>query len=246
MRAVAKLTWIEIKLFLRDPVTVVFALILPIIFLFVLAEVFTSSPSVGLYRGARPIDFYVTAYIGIAMAAVGLISVPAQLAGYREAGVLRRFRASSIPRWVIFASQMIFALIVVAITGTLMVIATALVYGLEKPESIGACAIAISLGALCVIVLGLCLGTLLPSARAAQLAGMILFFLSLLLSGAGPPPELLGDGLNTVANLLPLTHVIRLIQDPWLGSGWNNTAMSIVLGITFVSAGLMMLFSRSE
>ena len=40
MSALAKLTWIEIKLFLRDPVAVVFALVLPVIFLFVLAEVF--------------------------------------------------------------------------------------------------------------------------------------------------------------------------------------------------------------
>jgi len=35
----------------------------------------------------------------------------------------------------------------------------------------------------------------------------------LLLAGAGPPPELLGDGLTSIENLLRLTHVrIRLEQ----------------------------------
>ena len=127
-----------------------------------------------------------------------------------------------------------------------MVSTTAFVYGLSPPGSIGACLIAILLGALCVVSLGLCLGTLLRSARAAQLAGLILFFLSLLLSGAGPPPEMLGTGLNSVAELLPLTHVIRLIQDPWLGFGWNNHEMFIVLGIMAASLYFTSRFSKSE
>ena len=184
------------------------------------------------------------AYIGIAMASVGLISVPAQLAGYREAGILRRFRASSIPRWVVFGSQAILALIVMTVTGAVMVGAAAAGYGLGRPESIGTCAIAILLGACAVIALGLGLGTLLPSVRAAQLAGMILFFLSLLLSGAGPPPEMMTAALNRVADFLPMTHVIRLIQGPWLNFGWDYTAMWVVLAMTAISVGLVMRFSN--
>ena len=42
--AVRALSWIELKLFLREPITVVFTLALPPLVLFVLAEVFGNTP----------------------------------------------------------------------------------------------------------------------------------------------------------------------------------------------------------
>ena len=45
MRAVRALSWIELKLFLREPITVVFTLALPPIVLYVLAEVFGNVPT---------------------------------------------------------------------------------------------------------------------------------------------------------------------------------------------------------
>ena len=244
MKTLAKLTWIEAKLFLRDPITVVFTLLLPLIFLFVLAEVFTRTPTQGLYRGANAIDFYASAYIGTVISAVGLISLPAHIASYREAGVLRRFRASSIPKWCVFGSQLIISIVIIVLSSVILMAATAFAYGLEMPESIHAVIVAVLLGALTFAVLGFCLGTLLPSRRAAQLAGLILFFMMLLLSGAGPPAELLGDTMTSISSLLPLTHVIRLIQDPWLGFGWNNTELLIVLGILVASGAISFRFFR--
>lgn len=240
MKTFAKLTWVEAKLFLRDPITVVFTFLLPLIFLFVLAEVFTRAPSQGLYRGVNPIDFYAAAYIGTVMSAVGLISLPVHIAGYRDAGVLRRFRASSIPKWYVFGSQIIISLVTIILSSAVLIAATAFSYGLKTPESINGVVAAVLLGALTFTVLGFCLGILLPTPRAAQLAGLILFFVMLLLSGAGPPAELLGDTLTSIANLLPQTHVVKLIQDPWLGFGWNNTELLIVLGI-LVTSGLLAL-----
>ena len=246
MNTLAKLTWIEAKLFLRDPIPVVFTLLLPLIFLFVLAEVFTRTATQGLYRGANPIDFYASAYIGTVISAVGLISLPVHIASYREAGVLRRFRASSISKWGVFGSQIIISLVVIVLSSTVLIIATALAYDLKTPESIPAVVAAVLLGALTFAVLGVFLGTVLPTPRAAQLAGLILFFMMLLLSGAGPPSELLGDTLNSVANLLPLTHVVKLIQDPWLGFGWNRTELLIVLGILVTSGVLASRFFKWE
>jgi hypothetical protein len=43
-----------------------------------------------------------------------------------------------------------------------------------------------------------------------------LFFVMIFIAGAGPPPEVLSDPLRRIADLLPLTHAIRLLQDAWL------------------------------
>ncbi len=45
MRLWRTLTWEELKLFLREPLTVVFAFGFPLVMLFVLAEVFGTAPA---------------------------------------------------------------------------------------------------------------------------------------------------------------------------------------------------------
>ena len=100
MTAFRKLTWVELKLFLRDPLSLVFTLALPFFFLFVLNSVFGTEPEddpeEDVWRGVAPADFYVPAYVGLVMAAVGLLSMPVRLATYRERGVLRQFRAGGV------------------------------------------------------------------------------------------------------------------------------------------------------
>ena len=44
MRVLLKLTWIELKLFLREPTTLVFTFAFPVVLLFVLGEVFGNQP----------------------------------------------------------------------------------------------------------------------------------------------------------------------------------------------------------
>ena len=39
-----KLTWIELKLFLREPMTIVFTFAFPVVLMFVLGEVFGNQP----------------------------------------------------------------------------------------------------------------------------------------------------------------------------------------------------------
>ena len=61
MRAVRALSWIELKLFLREPVTVVFTLALPPLVLYILAQVFGNTPDPEVYGGAGPVNYYVPA-----------------------------------------------------------------------------------------------------------------------------------------------------------------------------------------
>ena len=85
MKALRKLTWIELKLFTRDPLSLLFTLALPFFFLIVLNGVFGNEVEVGpdedVWRGVGPADYYVPAYLGLVMAAIGVLSMPVRLAG---------------------------------------------------------------------------------------------------------------------------------------------------------------------
>ena len=67
---------------------------------------------------------------------------------------------------------------------------------------------------------------------------MILFFVMMILSGAGPPREVMTEAMHWIADATPLRYVILTLQDPWLGFGWNVHA-SLVVGGFLVAATLL-------
>ena len=74
-----------------------------------------------------------------------------------------------------------------------------------------------------------------PNARAAQGVGLLLFLPSFLLAGGGPPPDAMSSVMNDIATALPLTHVGRAIQEPWLGLGTGTEHLVVVVAIFVVS-----------
>jgi len=246
MSTLFKLTWVEIKLFIREPVTVIFTLALPIIFLFVMGGVFGNTPDADIYRGVGAMDYYMPSYFGLIMMAIGTVALPVHLAGYRERGVLRRFRASSFSVWSVLGSQLLVSF-VIAIAGAILVtILGKAVYSPHWPINPGLLIVAFILGTVCFTCFGFFLGAVLPSTRSAQGVGMLLFFIMMILGGAGPPPEVMSTPMQIIGEATPLHWVIYMLQNPYLGFEWHTSASLITVGITVVSAGLAARFFRWE
>lgn len=251
MRTLAKLTWVEIKLFIREPITVIFTLALPIIFLFVMGGVFGNTPETNdsgmvVFRGVGPLDYYIPAYFALVMMAIGTVALPVHFTGYRERGILRRLRASSISVWSVLGSQIIVSFIIAIIGSVLILVLGLLVYAPHLPQAPELLIPAFLLGLICFTALGFFLGAVLPSTRSAQGIGLILFFVMMILGGAGPPPEVLTGAMDIVGKITPLRHVILMLQDPSLGFGWNRNASLIVAGLAVVLTGLAARFFRWE
>jgi len=245
MRALAVSTWIEVKLFLREPLTVVFTLALPLLFLFVLGGIFGNTPDPAVFRGAGPLDFYVPGYLALVWAAVGLLAFPVQIARYREDGVLRRFRASGAPMRTVFGSQIAVAFLVSAVGAVLVIGSAAVVYHIEFPSFVGGVLVAWFACGILFSAVGLLLSCI-PSSRGALGAGLGLFFVMMLLSGVGPPPEVLTGPMRAVSDILPLTYMVRLLQDPWLGLALSWADVAVVLGFTAAALTAWRLLVRWE
>lgn len=240
MPVVLSLSWIELKLFLREPVTVIFTLALPPLVLFVLAEVFgnTPDPAGEVYRGVGPIEFYTPAYIGLVVAALGLIGLPVHVAAYRELGVLRRMQAARMPVHALVGSQLAVMFAAVAAGTVILVILAKLAYHIAWPASWPGTLLAVVIGVLTFAALGALLGAALPTARAAQGLGVLLWFVMLMISGGGPPPEVLSGVLNDIAAFTPLKRLTVALQDPWLGHGTNWAELGLLLAILVTAAAL--------
>ncbi len=246
MSAVRALAAVEVKLFLREPVTVMFTLALPPLVLYVLAEVFgnTPDPEGRVYGGVGPMNYYTPAYIGLVIASLGLIGLPVHVASYRERGVLRRFQAARMPARALVISQLVVLFSAVAAGAVILVSLARLTYDVRWPASWGGVLLAVGLGTLAFAAIGVLLGALLPTARAAQSIGVLLWFLMLMVSGGGPPPEVLSQALRDVAAVTPLKHLIVAIQDPWLGRGSNWAELGVLIAILAVTGSLAALALR--
>ena len=204
MRALLRLAATEMKLFVREPIVLTFVFAFPVLTVLVLGGVFDDDdPN---FEGALPSDYYVAAYIGVVIAAIGLVMLPVHLASYRERGVLRRFDVSRYPRWALPAAWILVAMVSTVVAVAVLLVTGHLVYGLPEPNDLLGVAVGSLPGAFAFISIGIALGIALPSARSAQGLGMLLFFPFFLLGGAGPPPDAMGDPMSTIANVVPLTR----------------------------------------
>lgn len=238
MRALRALTWVELKLFVREPLTVMFVLVLPLVVLYVLNGVFGSQPDPTVWQGMSPIDFYTSAYVALVAATAGVLSLPVHLAGYREQGVLRRFRASAVRPTALIGAHVAVTVVIASVGAVLLTILSVVAYDAALPEDWAGVVTALLLTAVSFAGLGALLGFLLPTARAAQGLGVLLFFVFLMLGGAGPPKEVLPPALSRIADGIPVTHAGDLVRGPWMGEGWDGQALLFMLAILAVSMGL--------
>ena len=225
--AVGRLVRAELKLMIRDPLVLTFVFAFPIVTMLIIGGSFGSSPDPD-FAGARPSHWYVASYLTVVIAATGMIMLPVHLASYRERGVLRRFLASGFPRFSFAAAQFIVGMLVTAVAAAMLLVVAAPVYGVPGVHMPWRVAAGIAVGAVAFVSGGVLLGSLLPSARAAQAVGLLLFFPSFLLGSGGPPPKVMGSALRDVADVLPLTQVTKAIREPWLGIGTATSSLIIV------------------
>ncbi len=145
MRSLLRLAVSELKLFVREPMVLTFVFAFPVLTVLILGGVFDDDdPN---FEGALPSDYYVAAYIGVVIAAIGLVMLPVHLATYRERGVLRRFDVSRYPRWALPAAWILVAMVITAVAVTVLLVTGQLVYGLPTPDDPVAVAVGTLLGA---------------------------------------------------------------------------------------------------
>jgi ABC-2 type transport system permease protein len=241
MHALWTMTWTEAKLFMREPAAVFFTLAFPLLLLLVFGAIFGNAP-IG-DTGFGNVDRSVPGYIAIMIGALSLIGVPITLATYREKGVLRRFRVTPMPTWLVLAAHGLVALVMVLIGTGLVIGAAVALFDLRLPAAPVGVLAATVLGSVSFLAVGFLLGGTLPTARTAQAVGMALFFPMLFLSGAALPRLLFPDLLRQISLFFPLTHVVTLIQNVWMGAGWNTVSLAVLTGLLVTStAGAIALF----
>ncbi len=234
--ATRRLVTAALRLLGRDPLTLTFVLIFPIVSMLIIGGSFGTSPDEVF--PVNPSHWYVASYFTVVIGATGLIMLPVHIASYREHGVLRRFAAAGFPRWSFAIAQLTIGLVAVAISGAALLTVAGPVYGVPTVEDPLRVVSGIVAAAVAFVSLGVLLGSLLPSARAAQAVGLLLFFPSFLLGVGGPPPAVMSPALRDIADVLPLALANDAIREPWLGIGTGTGPLVATIVIAAVASAL--------
>jgi len=235
-----KLTWIETKVFVREPMGFVGTVGIPVVVFLILGRVFSLGRLDAPAAAALPFNVAILAALFIALS--NEQSLVAIIAIYREGGILKRLRATPLSPVTILSAQVAVKLAFALISLGLLVLASKRVFPGVMHVNVASFAAALLLGTLSILSLGFVIASLVPTARFAQPIGSAVLYPMVALSGLFYPLDRFPPGLRIIALALPTTHAVALMQGVWDGSGWGahwvNAVALMLLGaaLTALSA----------
>jgi len=235
LRGLRKLTWIELKIFLREPLGAFGTIGLPVLIFLVLGRVAgrnlapASLAASSFIRVGLPVLASVLIAISAVLSLVTIISI------YREGGILKRLRATPLRPQTILTAHVIVKLLLTAATLALMVLAGKRYYPIGVHVPLFSFTIALLISTWSILSVGFLIASIVPTARFAQPIGAVILYPMIAVSGLFVPIEALPPPLHAVARVLPLGYAVPLLQGIWNGDRWSAHVGDVAaLAVVFV------------
>jgi ABC-2 type transport system permease protein len=232
-----KLTRNELRLYLREPVFAFFALLFPTILVIILGCVPAFRKSAPELGGGTYIGVYVGISLALGLAFLGLQMLPATLALYREKGILRRMATTPVRPITLLGAQMTSAILTAITSGALVLAVGRFAFDVRLPHQLAGFVLAYLLSAGGVFAIGLLIAALVPSGKAGNSIGTLLFFPSMFFAGLWTPREIMPEVIQRIGDFTPLGAGERALHDAATGS-WPNLLSVTVLVAYVVVFGL--------
>ena len=162
MKSFGKLTYVNLKLSMREPMAMFFTLAFPPLLVVLFGAMYGNDPA-EMFGGYGSMDISMPAYTALILSTVGLMSVPITISGYRETGVLRRFQATALRPLTYIAADVVAHLAMTLLGMVGLVVAGWLLYRVQFEGNAIAVACAVVLGGLCMFSVGYLIASLAPN-----------------------------------------------------------------------------------
>ncbi len=235
LRGLLRLTWLEMKIFVREPLGAIGALVFPVLGYVVLGRLMGRRVAVPTSGAGELLRVGLPIFSAILIVLTSLISLVTIISIYREGGILKRLRATPLRPWTILTAHVLVKLAFTAITLLVMVAAGKRYYPADLQIPIASFTVALLLCTFSLLSIGFVIASLVPTARFAQPITAAIFYPMIALSGLFVPIEVLPRSLAMVARVLPLTYAVNLMRGILLGDAWRAHLVDLgVLAALFV------------
>src|SRR5580765_1515261 len=232
MRGLLKLTWLEIKIFVREPLGFVAAIGIPLAMFLLFGRsvgpTAARSPG-GMKFLAQDLPLFISIFISInaALSLVAVISI------YREGGILKRLRATPLRPVVILGAHVLVKLFFTGISLLIVALAGRRLYPVPLQAHVAGFALAVVVTTVTILCMGFVIASMVGTARFAQLIGSAFFYPMLAVSGMFIPLASLPRPWALLGGVLPMSHAVALLRGAWVGTGWLELLPHLgALGLT--------------
>ena len=220
-RGLWKLTWLEIKIFLREPLGAFGSILVPVLVFVVVGRLLGGRLSPSSIAAAGFVRVGLPVFASVLIALSGVLSLVTIISIYREGGILKRLRATPLRPQTILTAHVLVKLVLTVVTLALMVLAGKRFYPINVDAPVFGFAMALLISTCSILSIGFLIASIVPSARFAQPIGVAILYPMIALCGLFVPLESLPTALHAAARVLPLTYAVSLLQGIWKGEPWS-------------------------
>jgi ABC-2 type transport system permease protein len=197
------------RIFWRNPASVFFTVLLPVIFLFLLASI-AGDETLDERNHLDLSTYFVAGIMTLALVSATTTNLAMNLTRAREAGRLKRVRGTPLPAWAFVAGRVGNAIVVSLLMVVLLTLIGQVLYGVEVPTgTLAALLLSLVVGAFAFCCLGFALTAAIPSEDAAAPVTNGVLLPLYFLSGVFIPETEIPNGVLDVANVFPIRHLFE-------------------------------------
>jgi ABC-2 type transport system permease protein len=237
-RAYGLLVVTELRLAWRNPVGLIFGLGLPMLLLVIFGSIPSLTQPKKEFGGVSLFTAYVPTLLVLVLLVLGLVSLPIQMAGYREQGVLKRMSTTPVPASALLSAQLVVNLILAVISIALLLGVGSGALNLVLPSQAGWYLLSLLLAVAAMLGIGLCVAALASTAQVANAMGLALFYPLGFFSGLYFPLVAIHAALiQHIARVLPSGAAYYALHSSLAGHfpGWEQIAVLVAYAIVFGS-----------
>ena len=235
LRGLWKLTWLEIKIFLREPLGAFGSILFPVLVFVVVSRFAGGRPTSGSLPTAGFLRVGLPVFVSVLIALSGVLSLVTIISIYREGGILKRLRATPLRPQTILTAHVLVKLALTALTMALTVLAGKRYYPAHTHFPVFGFTIALLISTWSILSIGFLIASIVPTARFAQPIGAAILYPMIGLCGLFVPVHSMPPALQVVARVLPLTYAVSLLEGIRKGEAWS-THMGDVAALVVVFA----------
>jgi ABC-2 type transport system permease protein len=220
-RGLFKLTWLEIKIFLREPMGAFGSILFPVLIFVVVGRMMGGRITQSSISASAFLRVGLPVFACVMIALSGVLSLVTIISIYREGGILKRLRATPLRPQTILTAHVLVKLALTAATLALMVLAGKRYYPVNINVPIFGFAIALLISTWSILSIGFLIASIVPTARFAQPIGAAILYPMIALCGLFVPLQSFPPPLQAAARVLPLTYAVSLLEGIWKGEPWS-------------------------
>ncbi|WOX12687.1 ABC transporter permease [Streptomyces sp. N50] len=228
----------ELRLFRREPGALFWILLFPTLLLVILGSIPGFRHHDADLGGLRTIDVYVPVAVLLGMIVGALQSMPQNLTGYRERGILRRMSATPVRPTALLFAQMVVYGAAALVSALLALIVGRLAFDVRLPKQPGGYLLALLLAILAALALGAVVSSLSRTTKIAGAVGSAVFFPMMFCAGVWIPVNSMPDVMARIVGYTPFGAAAEALNRAAAGNwpGWTHLGV-LVAWTVLLTAG---------